>query len=128
MDDRKDFFKDFLRTLNQQAPYEKRKALTLKALRLRYGQESSLLASEDRLLCGILQHRAGQFPWGTPKKYREKSRNVRKREHANSPASMPPVLPSGPVLIDLLDVKEEEVHLGRRVRITFGSAKSLADR
>ena len=91
MDGRKDFFKEFVRSLDQQAPYEDRKALALKALRLRYGQESSLLASEDRLLCGILQHRAG--------------RNVRKR---------PPVLPSGP--IDLLDVKEEEVHLGRRLR------------
>ena len=111
MDGRKDLFKEFVRSLDQQAPYEDRKALVLKALRLRYGQESSLLASEDRLLCGILQHRAGKFPWGTPKKYREKSRNVRKRKRANYPASMPPVLPSGPVVIDLLDVKEEEVHL-----------------
>ena len=128
MDGRKDFFRKFVRNLDQQAPYEDRKALALKTLRSQYGQESSLLASEDRLLCGILQHRAGEFPWGTPKKYREKPRNVRKREHANSPASMPPVLPSGPLLIDLLDVKEEEVHLGRRVRSTFGSAKSLADR
>ena len=128
MDERKDFFKEFVRSLDQKAPYEDRKALALEALRLRYGEDSSLLASEDRLLCGILQYRAGEFPWGTPKKYREKSRNVRKRERANSPASMPPVLPSGPLLIDLLDVKEEEVHLGRRVRSTFGSAKSLADR
>ena len=128
MGSRKDWFKEFVRSLDKKAPYEDRKDLALKALRTRYGQESSLLASEDRLLCGILQHRAGEFPWGTPKRYREKSRNVRKRERANSPASMPPVLPSGPVLIDLLDVKEEEVHLGRRVRSTFGSAKSLADR
>ena len=103
MDGRKDFFRKFVRNLDQQAPYEDRKALALKTLRSQYGQESSLLASEDRLLRGILQHRAG--------------RNVRKR---------PPVLPSGP--IDLLDVKEEEVHLGRRVRTTFGSVKSLADR
>ena len=65
----------------------------------------------------------GKFPWGTSKKDREKSRKLassssvqeplpagtRKREHANSPASMPPVLPSGPLVIDLLDVKEEEV-------------------
>ena len=110
-----------------------RKDLALNALRSRYGQESSLLASEDRLLGGVFQHRAGQFPWGTSKKDREKSRKLassisvqeplpagaRKREHANSPASMPPVVPIGPLLIDLLDVKEEEVHLVRRVRTTF---------
>ena len=128
MGSRKDWLKEFVRSLDKKAPYEDRKDLALKALRTRYGQESSLLASEDRLLCGILQYRAGEFPWGTPKKYREKVRNVRRREHANSLASMPPVLPSGPLLIDLLDVKEEEVHLGRRLRNTFESAKSLADR
>ena len=116
MASRKDFFVEFVRSLDKKAPYEDRKALALKALRTRYGQESSLMASEDRLLCGVFQHRAGEFPWGTPKKYREKVRNMKKREHGNSPASMPPVLPSGPLLIDLLDVKEEEVHLGRRVR------------
>ena len=44
---------------------------------------------------------------------------ARKREHANSPASMPLVLPSGPLLIDLLDIKEEEVHFVRRVRTIF---------
>ena len=126
MDGRKDFFKEFVRSLDQQAPYEDRKALALKALRLRYGQESSLLASEDRLLCGILQYRAGEFPWGTPKKYREKVRNMKKREHGNSPASMPPVLPSEPLVIDLIEVKEEEVPVGRRLRNTFESAKSLA--
>ena len=142
MGSRKDWFKEFVRSLDKKAPYEDRKDLASKALRTRYGQESSLLASEDRLLGGVFQHRAGKFPWGTSKKDREKSRKLassssvqeplpagaRKREHANSPASMPPVLPSGPLLIDLLDVKEEEVHLGRRVRSTFGSAKSLADR
>ena len=76
------------------------------------------MASEDRLLCGVFQHRAGGFAWGTSKKDREEAR-ARKREHANSSASMPSVLPSGPLLIDLLDVKEEEVHLVRRVRTTF---------
>ena len=127
MDERKDFFKEFVRSLDQKAPYENRKALALEALRLRYGEDSSLLASEDRLLCGILQYRAGEFPWGTPKKYREKVRNMKKREHGNSPASMPPVLPSEePLVIDLIEVKEEEVPVGRRLRNTFESAKSLA--
>ena len=109
MGSRKDWFKEFVRVLDKKAPYEDRKDLALKALRIRYGQESSLLASEDRLLGGVFQHRAGKFPWGTSKKDREKSRKLassnsveeplpagsRKREHANSPASMPPALPSG---------------------------------
>ena len=105
MGSRKDWFKEFVRSLDKKVPYEDRKDLVLKALRIRYGQESSLLASEDRLLCNVFQHRAGQFPWGTSKKDREESRKLassssvqeplpagaRKREHANSPASMPPV-------------------------------------
>ena len=101
---RSEWFKQFVRSLDEKAPYEERKDLALNALRKRYGQESSLLASEDRLLAGACQHRAGKFPWGTSKKDREKSRMLaslgsvkvpmpagsRKREHANSPASMPP--------------------------------------
>ena len=133
MGSRKDWFKEFVRALDKKAPYEDRKDLALKALRIRYGQESSLLASEDRLLGGVFQHRAGQSPWGTLKKDREKSRKLassssvqeplpagaRNREYANFPVSMPLVLPSGPLLIDLLDVKEEEVHLVRCVRTIF---------
>ena len=127
---------------------------------MQYGPESSLLASEDRLLGGVFQHRAGKFPWGTSRKDREEARKSsslgsvevplpagsREREHADSPTSMPPVveelpsgqatLPSGQnalasghslpsghnvlpsghnavdvgrLLIDLLDVKEEDV-------------------
>ena len=159
---RTEWFKEFVRSLDKKAPYEDRKALALKALRTRYGQESSLLASEDRLLGGVFQHRAGKFPWGTSKKARTKSHKLasssslqeplpadfRKREQANSRTSMPPTLSSGhslpsghnalpsghnavdaarllidlldgPLLIDLLDVKEEEVHLVRRIRTTF---------
>ena len=49
MGSRKAWFKEFVRALDKKAPYEDRKDLALKALRIRYGQESSLLASEDRL-------------------------------------------------------------------------------
>ena len=73
------------------------------------------MASEDRLLSGVFQHRAGEFPWGTSKKDREEAR-ARKRKHANSSASMPSVLPSEALVINLLDVKEEEVQVGRRLR------------
>ena len=38
MDERKDFFKEFVRSLDQKAPYENRKALALEALRVRYGE------------------------------------------------------------------------------------------
>ena len=133
MASRTEWFKEFVRSLDKKATYEDRKDLALKALRTRYGQESSLLASEDRLFGGVFQHRAGQSPWGTLKKDREKLRKLassssvqeplpagaRKRGHANSPASMPLILPSGPLLIDLLDVKEEEVHLVRCVKTIF---------
>ena len=70
----KDWFKEFVLVLDKKAPYEDRKDLALKALRIWYGQESSLLVSEDRLFGGVFQHRAGQFPWGTSKKDGEKSR------------------------------------------------------
>ena len=115
MDERKAFFKNFVRCLNKSVPYEDRKALALQTLRTRYGQEKTLMASEDRLLSGVFQHRAGEFPWGTSKKDRVEAR-ARKRKHANSSASMPSVLPSEPLVINLLDVKEEEVQVGRRLR------------
>ena len=76
MASRSEWFKQFVRSLDEKAPYEERKDLALNALRKRYGQESSLLASEDRLLAGACQHRAGKFPWGTSKKDREKSRKL----------------------------------------------------
>ena len=115
MEVRKAFFKNFVRCLHKSVPYEDRKALALQTLRTRYGQEKTLMASEDRLLSGVFQHRGGEFPWGTSKKDRVEAR-ARKREHANSSASMPSVLPSEPLVINLLDVKEEEVQVGRRLR------------
>ena len=84
MGSRKDWFKEFVRSLDKKAPYEDRKDLALKALRTRYGQESSLLASEDRFLDGVFQHRAGQFLWGTSKK--DFSRSFFEVPHGNLPA------------------------------------------
>ena len=100
MDHRKAFFRKFVRDLDAKTPYDERKALALQELRTRYGQEITLKASEDRLLGGVFQHRAGKCPWCTSKNDREQSRKLassgsvqeplpagsRKREHANSPA------------------------------------------
>ena len=83
MASRTEWFKEFVRSLDKKAPYEDRKDLALNALRTRYGQESSLLASEDRLLGGVFQHRAGQFPWGTSKKDGEKSRKMASSRSSN---------------------------------------------
>ena len=92
---RTEWFKEFVRTLDKKAPYEDRKDLALNALRTRYGPEFSLLASEDRLLGGVSQHRAGKFPWGTSRKDREES-HKREREHGhNATPSGHNALPSG---------------------------------
>ena len=108
MASRTKWFKEFVRSLDKKAPYEVVKDLALKAVRKQFGPQSSLLASEDRLLGGGFQHRAGKFPWGTSRKDREEARK-RKREHANSIALMPPAVNTGTLVIDLLGVKEEEV-------------------
>ena len=108
MPSRIEWFKDFVRGLDKKAHYQDLKDLALKAVRTRFCPQSSLLASEDRLLFGGVQHRAGKFPWGTSRKDREEARK-RKREHANSIALMPPAVNTGTPVIDLLDVKEEEV-------------------
>ena len=85
MASRTKWFKEFVRSLDKKAPYEVVKDLALKAVRKQFGPQSSLLASEDRLLGGGFQHRAGKFPWGTSRKDRAEARK-RKREHANSRA------------------------------------------
>ena len=102
MASRTKWFKEFVRSLDKKAPYEVVKDLALKAVRKQFGPQSSLLASEDRLLgCGF-QHRAGKFPWGTSRKDREEARKLsssgsvqvplpagsREREHVNSIALM----------------------------------------
>ena len=118
MASRTEGFKKFARTLDKKSPYQDIKDLALKAVRTRFGPQSSLLASEDRLLRGGVQHRAGKFPWGTSRKDREEARRKEarrkearkgKRERANSIASMPPAVNTGTPAINLLDVKDEEV-------------------
>ena len=56
-----EWFREFVRNLDKKAHYEDAKDLALKAVRRRFGPQSSLLASEDRLLSGGFQHRPVNF-------------------------------------------------------------------